>query len=161
MVARNQARTWNPWFPSESHQPPRYAPFAFGEILWKPTVSIEFRINWQKLYGNIVVPQNFYVSNLGKISQWYLKLKNSFKIQWISRMYLFFDNCSIRTVIIISVLKNKFYYQHKQLEIIKRVSFHCFSFFYFLLVNKKLFPSNSKQYFLQKNIRIKKRNKAT
>ena len=44
------------------------------EILWKLTVSAEFRMNCPKLCGNCAFPQNFHTRKLGKISVFYAVL---------------------------------------------------------------------------------------
>ena len=38
------------------------------EILWKGTVSAQFRANRSKLCGNCAFPQNFHTSKLGEIT---------------------------------------------------------------------------------------------
>ena len=48
-----------------------FTQFRGVEILWKGTVSRQFRVNRPKLSRNCVFPQNFHTRNLGKITVFY------------------------------------------------------------------------------------------
>ena len=46
--------------------------FSGVEILWKSTVSLEFRANRPKLYGNCVFPQNVHTKKLDEVTVFYV-----------------------------------------------------------------------------------------
>ena len=48
-----------------------FTQFLALEILWKDTVSLEFRANRPKLYGNCDFQQNFHTGKLGENSVFY------------------------------------------------------------------------------------------
>ena len=50
------------------------------KILWKGTVSAQFRAICTKLCGNCVFPQNFHTIKLGEITVFFLVLRNSFQL---------------------------------------------------------------------------------
>ena len=52
----------------------KFTQFSDVEILWKRTVSEQFRANHPKLCGNCAFPQNFHASKSGEITVFYAVL---------------------------------------------------------------------------------------
>ena len=77
-----------------------FAKFPGEEILWKGTVSAEFRANHPKLCGNCSFPQNFHTRKFGEISVFYAVEKRILKD-------IFFKTCQILNIIECQILNTE------------------------------------------------------